>query len=467
MKKKTLQTIKKHNLIERGMHIVVGLSGGPDSVCLFDILCDLAKEMELSIYAVHINHKLRPGAAEADQKYVEELCEKRNVPCHVFVEDCNDLAKKLGLTSEEAGRKVRYESFGKVALSLHEKGIPKNKIAIALAHNANDQCETILFRMMRGTGTDGLAGIPYKRFDENNFSIVRPILDMTRSEIEEYCEYNKLSPRIDHTNSENIYARNKIRNMLIPFLADNFNENIVETINRLGKIASEDRAFFKSEASKAYSRALIDDSQKQSRILDTNVLSSLHNAIRFRVYTVTLEHIGMEQNITYAQGELIDKVLLSKSPSAMCDLSDGFVVLREYDRLVFRHNSTNTDNNAGWRLLTLSREEYEEYKERNQGKLYGAFSGVDARSLCLRTRKAGDRIDTGKGTKKLQDFYVDQKVPKNCRDDLLILAKGSDILWVLPSEKFLTENLRQKGRFSAGFKALDYLNEPVIILEKL
>ncbi len=555
MKKKTLQTIRKHSLIERGMHIVIGLSGGPDSVCLFDLLRTLKEELDLTLYAVHVNHKLRPVAAEEDQKYVEALCEEHGISCFSFVVDCMAMADEQNLTSEEAGRKARYEAFGNVAMRIHQSGVPKEKIAIALAHNANDQCETILFRIMRGTGTDGLAGIPYKRFDENGFAIVRPILDLKREEIENYCRERELNPRIDHTNNENIYARNKIRNLLIPYLEENFNENIMETVNRLGQIAAGDRDYLSEEAKKSYRLSLIGDSNTTAfdnphsnpfdnphsnpfdnshsnpfdnphsnpcgnpcanpcdkpcdeasykhndksghkQVLDTKVLLGLHSAIRFRVYTIALEKLGMEQNITFAQGELIDKVLVSKRPSAMCDLSDGFVVLKEYDRLVFRQKLTSFDGsncqdsagfdegpNGEYQILTMTRAEFDEFRQA-QGKsaefdefrqafmdpqekpiVYGAFQGVDAKDLCIRTRKPGDVINTGNGTKKIQDFFVDQKVPKHCRDNIRLLARGSRILWVLPSEDFLTESMRQKGRFSADFRLQDTDNDVVLVLK--
>lgn len=468
MKKKALQTISKHNLIEKGMHIVVGLSGGPDSVCLFDILRELSRELELGIYAVHINHQLRPGDAEEDQKYVEELCQKYDIPCYVFVEDCNALAIREGLTSEEAGRKIRYEAFGHVAAELYDKGIPKDKIAIALAHNANDQAETILFRIMRGTGTDGLAGIPYKRYEENGFAVVRPILDFKREEIEKYCEDRELHPRIDHTNNENVYARNKIRNMLIPFIQENFNEGIIDTINRLGQIAAGDREYMNNEAMAAFKKAAI--AGGEGIAFDKNILESLHGSIRFRVYTSALTELGLEQNITFAQGELIDKVLMSKSPSAMCDLTDGFVVLREYEHLIFRRKSTNVaiykatdidskeshrveqDDERIYRFTTMTMSEFDEFRQSHTSYVYGAFQGVELKDLCIRTRKAGDTINTGNGTKKIQDFFVDQKVPKHCRDEIKMLAKGSKILWVLPSPHFMTENMQKKGRFSADFR---------------
>ena len=283
MKNKTLQTIKKHKLIENDMHIIIGLSGGPDSVCLFDILCSIAKEnpkMNLKIYAVHVNHKLRPVAAEDDQRYVEELCAEYGVQCYTKIADCLNIARKLNLSSEEAGRKARYDTFSETALNLHStERIPKDKIAIALAHNANDQCETILFRLIRGSGTDGLSGIAYKRFDDNGFAVIRPILDLTRNEIEKYCQERNLSPRIDHTNSENIYTRNKIRNMLIPYIEENFNENITETVNRLGKIASYDREFLRDNAIKGYQSAHIDKDDKREA-LNIQKIENLHKAIR-------------------------------------------------------------------------------------------------------------------------------------------------------------------------------------------
>lgn len=156
MKEKILQVIQKNDLISEGMHIIVGLSGGPDSVCLFDVLFRIAEEnpqMGLHLYAVHVNHKFRPGEAEEDQRYVENLCKSRKVPCSVAVTDCKALAKELGITSEEAGRKARYDAFSQMALEISDnpqRPVPREKVAIALAHNANDQCETILFLHYEG-----------------------------------------------------------------------------------------------------------------------------------------------------------------------------------------------------------------------------------------------------------------------------------------------------------------------------
>jgi tRNA(Ile)-lysidine synthase len=161
VKKNIINTIKKHNLINANEHIVIGLSGGPDSVCLFSVLNEWKDDLGITLHAVHVNHGFRPGAADEDQKYVETLCAECGVESTSFLYDCNAIAEEHGLSSEEAGRKVRYESFWKIAAELVQKGIPEEKIKIAVAHNADDQAETVLFRLLRGTGTDGLAGMAY------------------------------------------------------------------------------------------------------------------------------------------------------------------------------------------------------------------------------------------------------------------------------------------------------------------
>lgn len=253
------KTINEHDLIQRKQHIVLGLSGGPDSVCLFHVLMTLSGQLGITVHPVHINHKLRPGAAERDQKYAEQLCEKMGVKCSVFTVDCSEMARELSMTSEEAGRVARYDAFHetaeKIAAELQAEGLDeetaRSSVRIAVAHNAGDQAETILFRLLRGTGTDGLAGIAYER-KERGFSVIRPILDVDRAAIEEYCERNGLDPVIDHTNSEAIYARNKIRLELIPLLESEYNENIKASLVRLGRIASEDKDYLWQQTELAY-----------------------------------------------------------------------------------------------------------------------------------------------------------------------------------------------------------------------
>ena len=256
------QTIRAHDLIHTGDHIVLGLSGGPDSVCLFHVLQRLAAELDITIHPVHLNHQFRPGAAEKDQAYVEALCAKAGTPCRTFVVDCNAMAKELGMTSEEAGRKARYDAFVQVAeevrtdairieaLQIEASSPDHPRSVIAVAQNANDQAETILHRILRGTGTDGLAGIAYQR-DERGISVIRPLLDVPRTEIEAYCEENGLDPVTDHTNQEPIYTRNRIRLELLPELMK-YNENIVAGLTRMGRIAAADKEYLWQQTETAY-----------------------------------------------------------------------------------------------------------------------------------------------------------------------------------------------------------------------
>ncbi|MDR1068296.1 MAG: tRNA lysidine(34) synthetase TilS, partial [Clostridiales Family XIII bacterium] len=224
------ETISRYDMIGVGDHVVAGVSGGPDSVCLFHILSQISDEMDFTMSAVHVNHGLRPGAADADQKYVEELCMEYGVPLTVKSVDVTALAAERGETPEEAGRTARYEAFadeamrrdhfncGRVAHADAEdpgakhagEGNTERCVRIAVAHNRNDQTETVLMRLMRGTGPDGLAGMPYTRADEYGYRIIRPLLDTGRGEIEAYCAEHDLRPRRDHTNDEPKYFRNKI-----------------------------------------------------------------------------------------------------------------------------------------------------------------------------------------------------------------------------------------------------------------
>ncbi len=491
LKEKIAQTIEKHRMFAEDAHIVIGLSGGPDSVCLFDVLKEIAKDTDIHLYAVHVNHCLRPVAADEDQAYVENLCQQSDVPCFTFKTDCGQMAASLKMTSEEAGRKARYDAFSSVAASLADRGVERDKITIALAHNANDNAETVLFRIIRGTGTDGLAGIPYKRPDGSGFMIVRPLLDISRREIEEYCREKELSPQIDHTNSENLYTRNKIRNLLIPYIEQNFNENFTDSLNRLSRIAAEDRDFLRKEAEKAFRMALPDKdnsgagtSEEKSLALRLKPLQGLHRAVRKRVYTTALEQIGMGQNMSYNQAEAIENIRLSESPSASFSLSGNITVSREYDRLVFsaakKEDPSPEDKMqslAGrqqegqerWHMEQMTFGQFETYRREADGRgaVYGAFQGVDPQELQIRTRLPGDRISIGKGTKKIKDLFIDEKVPKAYRDRIFLLARGSDVLWILPSAHFTSQQLVRKGRFSADFKVDGKKTDRVIVLEKL
>ena len=203
LKKEVLNTIKEYNLISRNDKIVLAVSGGPDSITMLHIFISLRKEYNLSLYVAHVNHMIRENA-KLDEEFVKEFCIKNDVPCFVKKVDVLKKANEDKIGTEEAGRNVRYEFFNEV---LNNTGSDK----IAIAHNKNDSVETVILNIIRGTGTAGLIGIESK-----NGRYIRPLIRSERIDIERYCRENNLNPRIDESNSENIYNRNKNKGLFIP-----------------------------------------------------------------------------------------------------------------------------------------------------------------------------------------------------------------------------------------------------------
>lgn len=460
VRKQVLETIKKHRLIENNEHIVIGLSGGPDSVCLFHILNSLAEEMHLTLHPVHINHKFRPGAAEEDQHYAEKLAESWGWKCKTYIYRCEEIAKELKIGSEEAGRMVRYDSFAETAENLVESGIPREKIKIAVAQNADDQAETIMFRILRGTGIDGISGISYMRTDSKNNLIIRPILDVFKADIIKYCEENELEPRIDHTNKEAFYTRNKIRLNLLPQIEREFNSNIKETLIRMGKSASADSEYLWDKALEEYSAVLIEES-KTHILLRGEKLRRLPDAVKTRVISKAFSKIGLDEDVGYVHFEKSIEILFNDKPSARMDLPKGFYITKVYDDLKIARETEMADKQGKTEetdctehALKIRIMDYDKFQSLDLPKdKYAAFDadlleeeyGEEARErICIRTRKSGDYIYLQKGRKKIQDYMVDMKIPKDARDKVMLVAIGREILWVIPC--------RERGRYSGKYK---------------
>ena len=254
MKEKVLKTIEQFNLIESGDRIVIGVSGGPDSMCLLNILKDIMEDkninLSFSICVAHINHKIRKEADE-ETRYVKEYCEKNNIPIYIKEAEVIKIAEEEKIGLEEAGRNVRYNFFEEVL-----KKTNSNKIAIA--HNLNDRAETVLMNLIRGSGPLGLKGIEAKR---NKY--IRPLIQINRKQIEEYCEKEKLDPKFDKSNKDNTYTRNKIRNQLIPYLQREFNPNIIEAITKLSEIIEDEQNYLEKIVNNIYTNLLVEECEKE------------------------------------------------------------------------------------------------------------------------------------------------------------------------------------------------------------
>lgn len=276
MEEKVLKIIKKYNLIENGDKIVVGVSGGPDSITLLNILKNIKKNkyIDFEIIVCHINHMIRQEALE-DEEYVKKYCKDNNIECYVKKIEVEKMAEIQKIGTEEAGRKVRYEFFNEIL----EK---TNSNKIATAHTKNDNAETVLMNIIRGSGTTGLKGIEAKRDN-----LIRPLIECNREEIENYCEINNLNPRVDKTNFENIYTRNKIRNLLIPYIKENFNPNIIEAINRLSDLSRKENEYLDRVTKKAYNNIVVEKRENQI-ILDLKKFNLLEEVIKSRLVLYTI-----------------------------------------------------------------------------------------------------------------------------------------------------------------------------------
>lgn len=298
LQEKVLKTIQKYNLIEQGDKIVIGVSGGPDSMCLLDTLYCLQKKFSTNLIVAHINHMIRKEA-EDETKYVQEFCQNIGVQCFVKYADVTKMAKDNKLGTEEMGRKVRYEFFEEVA-----RKVNANKIATA--HNSNDNAETILMNLLRGSGTSGLKGIEIKcervninsNKNSNKLVYIRPLRECARTEIEEYCKEKNLNPKIDKSNFEAIYTRNKVRNELIPYLQKEFNPNIIETLNRLSDLAKEDDEYFNKIILDVYESLKIGENEKEI-VLDLKEFNTLPKVIKGKLVLYTINRvIGTTQGIS-------------------------------------------------------------------------------------------------------------------------------------------------------------------------
>ena len=464
-----IDSIIDSELLEEGAVIILGLSGGPDSLCLLHALNEIRYAYNYEIVPVHINHHLRPEADD-EAAHVEEICDRMDLECRVYDSNCKEVAEELGVGLEEAGRNIRYQIFDDVADALIEEGKPFEKIVIALAHNADDQCETVLFRLLRGTGPHGLAGIPAYRLTGSGHPVVRPLLSVERKDIDAYIKENKLRPNIDKSNSENTYTRNKIRNELIPYLEKNYNPRVKENLRRFAAIANADDSFLRDIAMNEYVENMEVDGDNRKAVLSLGELKDNPPAVNSRIVSFVFELLDLESLVSHENVVDIMQLMYSDRPSAGVDLPMGLRAYREYDKLIFSEgeNTYTADESINIYPHVVMRKDYNP----DEDAPYAAFD-FDAfdkehpgrlGDLKLRTRQEGDFIPIKGGSKKIQDFLVDSKVKKNARDSILMACIGSEVLWILPSEQLTNEREKSKGKFTSKYAVSD-ATERVLFIE--
>lgn len=450
---KVKQTIEDYNMISPGDKIVVGVSGGPDSICLLHVLNEIGNELHINIAAVHINHCLRGKDADEDEAYVKEFCRKINVEFYSKRVDVNKLSEKLNISCETAGRKARYDFFSEIM-----KKTGANKIAIA--HNANDVAETILMRIMRGTGLEGLIGI--KPVRENIY--IRPLINITREEIENYCKENKLVPRIDKTNLQNIYSRNKIRLELIPYIRENFNSDIVNVLNRMSNSVASDNDFLMKISHEKYEKYC--DNRKEKVIISREAFSE-HEAVLSRIIREALSYVNGNLN-NFDKMHIMQIIKLQKqSTGKLIILPNDIMVVNNYGCIEVKKRKEDNDKNhnkvfpicEGINVfpdlnlkVTTDIIDISDFKfclmEKSDHIKYFDYDKIK-NNINMRFRQEGDRFSPlgMNGSRKLKDIFMDMKIPKDERYKIPLLCSGEDIAWIIGyriSEKFKIDSNTKK-----------------------
>ncbi len=436
-----LQTIFKYDMISSGDKILAAVSGGADSVCMLHILNSLKADLGFDLACAHVNHGLRGEAADNDEKFVKALCKSLGIKCYVKKADVGAFAKEFRMTVEEAGRTVRYDFFAELKAKY---GFCK----VATAHNKNDNAETVLMRIIRGTGIDGLAGISYKRED----GVIRPILDVSRAEIEEYCKAYDLKHCTDSTNFDNDYTRNKIRNELIPFMEREFNAKVSNSLVRLANSAEEDSKFLQGYANRLYARLGNPLSGKSPNALHIETFKMLERSIGARILRIAANKSASDVKLERKHIEDIYNIL-DKTTGTSIDLPCGLTATINYGWLTFegpldrREIKLDTDGfftqiNIGECVYIESLDKNIRLKEENakgyELKLNETAVDLDKlgnQPLYLRSRRDGDRMvcfSDGR-TKKVKSIFIDAKISKKDREKIPLLATGDEIVAIVGS----------------------------------
>lgn len=432
MNEKVLNYIKEFNMINPNESVVVGVSGGSDSMCLLGLLLELRESMNLKLHVVHIHHGMRGIEADEDMAFVENFCKSKDITFYGFKYDVEAMARKKGLSTEEMGRILRYDAFSEIANKYNGK--------IAVAHNMEDMAETVLFNLFRGSGIKGLVGIQPVRDN-----IIRPIMCLSKEEIYAYLKEMGISYRVDKTNFEDEYTRNKIRLNVLPYIKENINNKATQHIFQTSRTIFEAEEYIEDAALKVYKDYSKENANQNEVFFNIHMFDKPHILVSYAirqgisVLTNSLKDITnghVESIISLSNVNAGNKVSLPYSLYAIKEY-DGIKLSKKMDTK--KIEAVEITGYGTWDIpwkrakLLVEKDQFSEdiFKE----NLYTKWVDYDILedNLSVRTRKSGDYIvvnDCGQ-RKKLNRFFVDNKVPQDIRDSIVLVASGSRILWIV------------------------------------
>ncbi len=458
VRQKFLDTIEQFHMLRQGGRVVAAVSGGADSVCLLALLCGLRRDMGIEVRALHVHHGLRGAEADRDAEFVRQLCGRLEVPFLLRQVDVRGFARAEKLSEEEAGRLLRYRAFEAYAQEWEredalgdgidetgmqgtgeagESGIDQagppgteasvreaRQVRIAVAHQVDDQAETILHNLCRGSGLKGLGGMRPVRG-----RVIRPLIAVTREEILEWLAGRKLSFCEDSTNQTDFYTRNRIRRQLMPMLKEQVNPGAAESILRMGRLASQADDYLSAQAQEWAGRYVREEEGRA--LIPAEQFNGLPEILRsYVIYRVMASVGGRTRDLTYGH---VDQVLrLFGMPAGHSqNLPYSVRAVREYEGVVLhRPEALGRRPRAEAVFRCFSYKKGTEIPKNQYTKWFdcGKIKGTPV----VRSRQTGDYITLADGrTKTVRRFMIDEKIPREERDSIQLLADGSHILWIV------------------------------------
>lgn len=428
MKTDLLENVKKiitnNNLLNPNDSVLVAVSGGADSVCLFDVLFSLKDELNLTLYVAHLNHMLRGDEADRDEQFVHTLCEKYGVPFFCERKDVKKLSRETGKSVEEAGRDARYDFFMRLK---SEHNIDK----IATAHNKNDNVETVCMRIMRGTGISGLSGIPIK----NDLCVIRPLLYTSREDIENYLSEKEIHYITDSSNLEDDYARNKIRHHLIPYITENHNENFIDTFSGNIMVFTEAEHYLNHQTEEKF-KSLAKTQSFGFEFCENELLKEdkyiIKSLLRKAFFDLTKKEMPSNLVMKVYDSLISQNVFLISA-------SNNLDIYKKYGKLYFvlkksveyEYEITGSEININEISAKLSFDNSCESVSFSDKNIIYIKIPEENFHFKVRNRKDGDKINLGSlGHKKVKDILIDEKIPVFLRDEIPILLLNDEIIWV-------------------------------------
>lgn len=417
-KEDVLSVIKRYNMLENCDRIVVGLSGGADSVCLLSVLNSLKAEYGFSLVAAHINHGIRGAEAQRDEESCKRLCESLNVSLEILHADIPTLSKQQGIGEEECGRIVRYDFF---------RSLAGKRGKIATAHNLNDNAETLLLNLVRGAGSKGACGIPPVRDN-----IIRPLIETDRESIEKYCEENELQYVTDSTNLECEYSRNKIRIKVLPTLCE-INQNAVGALSGFVSRMREQEAFLESVVNEKYALCVKDSVLYEAEFSALDIFLKKRIAGRF---LSELSHGEVESKHIDAFLRFVGsgKTLVTASATEIVS-RDGKIFKKPEQAEQFSVDFSLDDKKVNLPFCEINIEEYDTKDLQNLNKdMLDNLIDCDkiSNTLILRSRKDGDKFTFSKRrvTKTVKKLFNEDKIPPEVRNRMIILDSDGEVVWL-------------------------------------